>query len=36
MIQSIEVNVGGQTLQKYSGDYLTAMIERAFTTTNKE
>ena len=36
MIQSIEVNVGGQTLQKYSGDYLTAMIERDFNKTKKD
>ena len=36
MIQSIEVNVGGQILQRYSGEYLTAMIERDFTKTKKE
>ena len=36
LIQSIEINVGGQTLQKYSGDYLTAMIERDFTETKKK
>ena len=36
IIQSIEINVGGQTLQKYSGDYLTAMIERDFTEMAKQ
>jgi hypothetical protein len=35
LIKSIEVNVGGQTLQKYSGDYLTAMIERDFDQTKQ-
>lgn len=36
LIKSIEVNVGGQTLQKYSGDYLTAMIERDLDKTKQE
>jgi len=36
LIHSIEVNVGGQTLQKYSGEYLTAMIERDFTATKQD
>ena len=36
MIESIEVNVGGTTLQKYSGDYLTNMINRDFSFEKKE
>lgn len=36
MIDSIEVNVGGTTLQKYSGDYLTSMISRDFSHEKKE
>ena len=36
MIESIEVNVGGTTLQKYSGDYLTSMINRDFSFEKKE
>jgi hypothetical protein len=36
LIHSIEVNVGGQTLQKYSGEYLTTMIERDFDKTKQE
>ena len=36
LIKSIEVNVGGQTLQKYSGEYLTTMIERDFDKTKQE
>ena len=30
MIKEIEVTVGGQTLQKYSGEYLISMIQRDF------
>jgi len=36
LIKSIEVNVGGQTLQKYSGEYLTAMIDRDCNNTKQE
>ena len=36
MIESIEVNVGGTTLQRYSGDYLTSMINRDFSFEKKE
>lgn len=36
MIETIEVNVGGMTLQKYSGDYLTSMINRDFSFEKKE
>jgi hypothetical protein len=36
IIESIEVNVGGMTLQKYSGDYLTSMINRDFSFEKKE
>ena len=36
MIDSIEVNVGGTTLQKYSGDYLTSMISRDFSHEKKQ
>ena len=36
MIESIEVNVGGTTLQRYSGDYLTSMINRDFSYEKKE
>ena len=36
MIDSIEVNVGGTTLQKYSGDYLTSMMSRDFSHEKKE
>ena len=35
LIKSIEVNAGGATLQKYSGDYLTTMIERDFDITKQ-
>lgn len=35
MIKEIEVTVGGQILQKYSGRYLLAMMQRDFTTTQK-
>tara|TARA_B100001059_G_scaffold227943_1_gene258388 strand:- start:354 stop:2042 length:1689 start_codon:yes stop_codon:yes gene_type:complete len=36
MIQEIEISVGGQILNKYSGDYLLAMIERDFSATKKK
>jgi len=32
MIQEITITCGGQTLQKYSGAYLSAMLQRDFTT----
>lgn len=35
MIKEIEVNVGGQTLQRISGNYLLAMVQRDFTSTQK-
>ena len=35
MIQEIEVTVGGQTLQKYTGEYLSSMISRDFSTEKK-
>ena len=35
LIKEIEVNVGGQTLQKISGNYLLAMVQRDFTSTQK-
>ena len=35
IIREIEVTVGGQIIQKYSGDYLLAMVQRDFTTTQK-
>jgi len=36
MIEEVEITVGGQTLNKYSGSYLLAMLERDFTTDKKE
>lgn len=36
MIEEVEINVGGQTINKYSGAYLLAMLERDFTTDKKE
>ena len=36
MIQEIEISVGGQILNKYSGDYLLAMVERDFSATKKK
>lgn len=35
MIKCIEITCGSQTLQKYSGAYLSAMIDRDFTTEKK-
>lgn len=35
MIKEIEITVGGQTLQKLSGNYLLAMVQRDFTATQK-
>lgn len=35
LIKEIEITVGGQTLQKISGNYLLAMVQRDFTTTQK-
>ena len=36
MIKEIEITCGSLTLQKYTGEYLAAMIERDFTTEKKE
>ena len=36
MIKSIEINCGSTLIQKYSGSYLLAMVERDFTNTKKE
>ena len=36
MIKSIEINCGSTLIQKYSGAYLLAMVERDFTKTKKE
>ena len=36
MIRSIEINCGSVCLQKYTGEYLMAMVERDFTETKKE
>jgi len=35
MIRSIEINCGSVVIQKYSGEYLLAMMERDFTTEKK-
>jgi len=35
LIEEIEINVGGQTLNRYSGGYLLAMIQRDFNETKK-
>jgi hypothetical protein len=31
MIEEIEISVGGQTLNRYTGEYLLAMVQRDFT-----
>ena len=36
MIKEIEIKCGNFTLQKYSGEYLAAVVERDFTSTKKE
>lgn len=36
MIQEIEITCGSLTLQKYSGEYLTAQVERDFSTDKKD
>jgi hypothetical protein len=36
MIQEIEITCGSLTLQKYSGEYLTAQVERDFSAEKKE
>lgn len=36
MIQEIEITCGSLTLQKYSGQYLTAQVERDFSTEKKD
>ena len=36
MIKSIEINCGSTLIQKYSGSYLLAMMERDFTKTKKD
>ena len=35
MIRKIEITCGNQTLQEFSGDYLTAMVQRDFSTDKK-
>jgi len=35
MIRHIEINCGSQTIQKYSGEYLAAMVNRDFTADKK-
>ena len=35
MIEEVEISVGGQTLNRYSGAYLLAMVQRDFTTVKK-
>jgi hypothetical protein len=36
MIESIDINCGSMLLQRYTGEYLAAMVERDFTTDKKE
>jgi hypothetical protein len=36
MISEVLITCGSQTIQKYSGDYLRAMVERDFTTEKKD
>jgi hypothetical protein len=36
MIESVEINCGSTLIQRYSGDYLAAMVERDFTAEKKE
>ena len=36
MIEEIEISVGGQTINRYSGGYLLAMVQRDFTKDKKE
>jgi hypothetical protein len=36
MIQEVEIICGSLTLQKYTGDYLAAMVDRDFSTTKKK
>jgi len=36
IIQSIEINCGSTMIQRYTGDYLSAMIERDFDVTKKD
>jgi len=36
MIKHIEINCGSQTIQRYTGEYLAAMIERDFTGEKKD
>ena len=36
MIQSVEINCGSALLQKYTGEYLAAMVERDFNSTKKD
>jgi len=36
IIKNIEINCGSQTLHKYSGEYLAAMVDRDFTAEKKE
>lgn len=35
MIEEVEISVGGQTLNRYSGSYLLAMVQRDFSTEKK-
>ena len=36
MIEEVEISVGGQTINRYSGGYLLAMVQRDFTKDKKE
>jgi len=36
MVQEIEITCGSQTIQKYSGDYLSAVIQRDFSAVKKD
>ena len=36
MIKEISITIGGQVIQKYSGDYLKCMIERDYSKDKKE
>ena len=36
IIKKVEINCGSQTIQKYSGEYLAAMVDRDFTAEKKD
>jgi hypothetical protein len=36
MIRTVEINCGSQTIQRYSGEYLAAMVNRDFTADKKD